>query len=168
MFNNNFAVRKYFTFEDVYGVIKSMDKNKIVMIAPVAVAGILMLAVLAAISSTNQVFAAEKKRTELTISATPSGPAKTEEINGFSQKWVPVTISGRLTSEGSGVAGAYVVVNCLPSEEGECGSANTDSGGHYSVTASLNATEPKSTHTIQAETHHENETSEASTTIQLP
>src|SRR5215831_4369391 len=165
MFNNNFAVRKYFTLEDVYGVIQSMDKNKIVMIAPVAVAGILMMAVLAAISSTDQTFAAEKKRTELTISVSKNGPAKTEEINGFSQKWVPVTISGRLTSDGSGVAGAHVVVNC---DEEECDSADTDSGGHYSVTASLNATEPKSTHTIQANTHHENETSEASTTIQLP
>jgi len=141
-----------------------MDKNKIVMIVH-AVAGILMLAILAMISSTNQAFAAEKKRTELTISATQKGPAKTEEINGFSQKWVPVTISGRLTSDGSGVAGAHVVVNC---DEEECDSADTDSGGHYSVTASLNATEPKSTHTIQANTHHENETPEASTTIQLP
>jgi hypothetical protein len=164
MFNNFWVVRKYFTFEHVYGVT---NKVWTIMIAPVAVAGILMFAVLAAISSTNQAFAAEKK-TELTITVYKKGPAKTEEINGFSQKWVPVTISGRLTSDGSGVAGAYVVVNCLPSEEGECGSANTDSGGHYSATVSLNATDPKSTHTIQANTHHENETSEASTTIQLP
>src|SRR5215472_5425535 len=42
-----------------------MGKNKIVMIVP-AVAWILMLAVLAAISSTNQAFAAN--RTELTLS----------------------------------------------------------------------------------------------------
>ena len=55
-----------------------MDKNKIVIIAPVAVTGILMLAVLAAMSSTNQAFAAEKK-TEVTISATQNGPTKTEE-----------------------------------------------------------------------------------------
>jgi len=50
-----------------------MDKNKIVMIAPVAVAGILMLAILAAVSSNNQAFAAEKKRTELTISVSKKG-----------------------------------------------------------------------------------------------
>jgi hypothetical protein len=151
-----------------------MDKNKIVMIAPVAVAGILMLAVLAAMSSTNQAFAAEKK-TEVTISATQNGPAKTEE----SGTWVPVTLSGRLTSEGSGVAGATVALYCddspcdrePPSGGGRTlAYADTDSGGHYSVGVVLEDHNHK-TYKIQAFTQHipseGYEYSNETTTIQL-
>src|SRR5215831_14920520 len=112
-----------------------MDKNKIVTIAPVAVAGILMLAVLAAMSSTNQAFAA--KRTELTISVTQTGPAKPIKSGKATLTDVPVKISGRLTSEGSGVAGATIGITCGGSGEAEetCPgrSAVTDSGGHYST-----------------------------------
>jgi hypothetical protein len=154
---------------------QSMDKSKIVMIAPVTVAAILMLAVLAAISSTNQVFAAEKK-TEVTISATQNGPAKTEENN---ETWVPVTLSGRLTSEGSGVAGATVALYCddspcdrePPSGGGRTlAYADTDSGGHYSVGVVLEDHNHK-THKIQAFTQHipseGYEYSNETTTIQL-
>jgi hypothetical protein len=68
-----------------------------------------------------------------------------DEVSGTG---VPGSISGRLPSEGSGVAGATIIINC---DEEECDTADTDSGGHYSVAASLNATEPKSTHTIEAQ-----------------
>jgi len=151
-----------------------MDKNKIVIIAPVAVTGILMLAVLAAMSSTNQAFAAEKK-TEVTISATQNGPTKTEE----SGTWVPVTLSGRLTSEDSGVAGATVALYCddspcdrePPSGGGRTlAYADTDSGGHYSVGVVLEDHNHK-THKIQAFTQHipseGYEYSNETTTIQL-
>jgi hypothetical protein len=145
-----------------------MDKNKIVMIAPVAVAGILMFAVLAAISSTNQIFAAEKKRTELTLSVSPSGPAKTEENNETKETHteVPVTISGRLTSEGSGVAGATIFIG---SGEEEINTTDTDSGGHYSIATEF--PDHNSEHTIHAHTYHipsDYEESNATTTIKLP
>jgi len=138
-----------------------MDTNKIVMIAPVAVAGILMLAVLAAMSSTNQALAAEKKRTELTISATQTGPAK-NEANETKEN---VKFSGRLTSEGSGVAGATIAIEC---DGRECRSADTDNGGHYSVGAELPDHGTK--YEIEALTEHipsDYENSNATTTIQL-
>jgi hypothetical protein len=145
MFNNFCAVRKYFTFEHVYGVTKSMDKNKIVMIAPVAVAGILMLAVLAAISSTNQAFAAEPTKLTLAVSMGTRVPVNER---------VPITLSGRLTSDDSplaGVAGATISFSC---DKEPCGRPVTTTGlrGHYSVAASLSATPPKSTSTIEAST----------------
>jgi len=135
------------------------------MIAPVAVVGILMLVVLAAMSSTNQALAAEKKRTELTISATPNGPSKTETNE------TDVTFSGRLTSEGSGVAGATIRI-CL-SEQERCGVGSrvvdTDSGGHYSVDTELS---DHVTHQIEASTVRipggGYEESKATTTIKLP
>src|SRR5215831_2102808 len=99
-----------------------------------------------------------KKRTELTISATQTGPARPQEENNATGEiftLVPVTLSGRLTSEGSGVkcspfcggnssTGAEVVFHC---DDGPCNgvertntgahvtqsSSDTDSGGHYSV-----------------------------------
>jgi len=76
-----------------------------------------------------------KKRTELTISATQNGP---EKIEG-SVTWVPVILSGRLTSGGLGVAGAMILFSCggetCEFQESANGSsvANTDSGGHYSI-----------------------------------
>jgi hypothetical protein len=119
-----------------------------------------MLATLATISSTNQAFAADKKRTELTISVSKNGPAKTDEGG----TWVPLTISGRLTSGGSGVAGATIILN---SDGEEIDTANTDSGGHYTHAASLKAEK----HEIDAWTQHipsDYNESSASTTIQLP
>ena len=87
-----------------------------------------------------------KKRTELTISASPNGPDKIEG----SVTWVPVILSGRLTSEGSGVAGAMILFSCggescygdsavtNPTAHYDAGLihyATTDSGGHYSIGA---------------------------------
>ncbi len=45
-----------------------------------------------------------KKRTELTISVSQNGPAKSAGPGYSFSSWVPVILSGRLTSEGSGVA----------------------------------------------------------------
>src|SRR5215469_11825665 len=149
-----------------------MDKNKIVMIAPVAVAGILMLAVLAAMSSTNQVFAAEKKPTELTLSAAASGPVKTTENNETKETHteVPVTISGRLTSEGSGVAGATIFIGGGKGGEGEeINSTDTDSGGHYSIATEFS--DHNSEHTINAHTYKipsDYKESNATTTFKVP
>ncbi len=68
-----------------------MDKNKIVMIAPVAVAVILMLVILAAISSTNQAFAAATTATTLTLQVQQS-----TKTLGKASDMVPLTISGKL------------------------------------------------------------------------
>ncbi len=122
-----------------------------------------------------------KKPTEITISATPSGPAKTEENNKTKETltWVPVTLSGRLTSEGSGVAGATVALYCNDSpcdREPPSGGgstlayADTDSGGHYSIGVVLEDHNHK-TYKIQAFTQHipseGYEYSNETTTIQL-
>jgi hypothetical protein len=89
---------------------------------------------------------AGKKRTELTISASPNGPDKI----GGSVTWVPVILSGRLTSDGSGVAGAMILFSCggescygdsavaNPTAHYDAGLihyATTDSGGHYIIGA---------------------------------
>src|SRR5215469_8397928 len=163
-----------------------MDHKPFAVIAPVAIAAILILGILSGISSTaaaqlsklvkspyvsktgatKTAYRAQgasngKKRTELTISATQTGPAKTEENTPTGEIYilVPVTLSGRLTSEGSGVkcspfcggdstTGAQVVFNC---DDNSCwgeertntgahvtvSSTDTDSGGHYSVVVLL-------------------------------
>src|SRR5215469_17982104 len=111
-----------------------MDKNKIVMIAPVAVAGILMLAVLAAISSTNQAFA-QAKPTTLSLGANPN-----RGTVGSNTGILPVSLSGTLISEGSGVAGATITFTGVP------GDTTTDSGGHYGIRVHLS----HGTHTIEA------------------
>ena len=184
------------------------------MIAPVAIAGILIIA-MAAISSIKQAFAVGeesnntgneatshesnnngneatsheskntgtalsaqgeeqqskntgKKPTELTLSVSPNGPAKTEENNETNETHteVPVTISGRLTSEGSGVAGASIMIGM---GEEEINTTDTDIGGNYSVATEL--PDHNSKHTIHAFTHtmpSDYNESRASTTIQLP
>src|SRR5215469_1711244 len=163
-----------------------MEHKPFAVIVPVAVAAILILGILAGISSTvaarvsktvkspyvsktgatKPAYRAQgasngKKRTELTISATQTGPAKTDENNATGEIFtlVPVTLSGRLTSEGSGVkcspfcggdstTGAEVVFHCDDSscwgeERTNTGahvtvsSTDTDSGGHYSVVVLL-------------------------------
>jgi hypothetical protein len=85
-----------------------VDKNKIVIIAPVA-AGILMLAILAVISSTNQAFA-QAKPTSLSLSVSVPNNGKVG-VSGT----LGVGLSGDLTSEGSGVAGATITFTLLPS-----------------------------------------------------
>jgi len=189
-----------------------MDKNKIVMIAPVAVAAILMLGILAAAGNaqessntsssqetsktgngatsptssqetnktgngatsptSSQESSNGKKPTELTLSATQTGPAK-NEANETKDN---VKFSGRLTSEGSGVAGATIAIDC---DGNECVSADTDSGGHYSVGTELSESQTyvagelvasNNTHEIFALTEHipsGYEKSNATTTIQL-
>jgi len=111
----------------------------------------------------------EGKRTELTISATPTGPAKGLNI--------PVKISGRLTSEGSGVAGATIRITswaniCTGEDCTEMAphDARTDSGGHYSIATTISG-DKKSTYSINAMTKHipsNYEDSKATTTIKLP
>jgi hypothetical protein len=73
-----------------------MNKNKIAMCAIIAVAGILILAVLAAISSTNQALA-QNKMCALTLNVSP-------ETKGASS----YNVNGRLTCGGSGVGGATI------------------------------------------------------------
>jgi cytoskeletal protein RodZ len=134
-----------------------------------------------------------KKLTELTISATQTGPAKTEENNATGEIFtlVPVTLSGRLTSEGSGVAGASLEAanaevrfhcddsTCNGEERTNTGahvtraSVTPDSGGHYSVVVLLGDHNHK-THkidvTLEPSNPHEPsgyEKSHATTTIQL-
>ncbi len=59
-----------------------MNKNKIAMVAPIAVAVILILTVLAAISSTNQAFA-QKKTCALTLNVSPDTKgASSYNVNG--------------------------------------------------------------------------------------
>jgi hypothetical protein len=60
-------MHKYFTFAWSY---EQNMNNKIALLAPIAVAGILALAVLASISSNNQAFA-EEKPTQLTLNVSP-------------------------------------------------------------------------------------------------
>ena len=77
-----------------------------------------------------------KKRTQLTLSASRNGPDKRVVSGGGYITWVPVILSGRLTSEGSGVAGAHIIFSCdgEPCEFQEnVGGDKTNSTGHYSV-----------------------------------
>jgi maltose-binding protein MalE len=110
-----------------------MDKNKIVMIAPVAVAVILMLAVVAAMSSTNQSYAATTTATTLTLQVHTS----TKTLGKLSDM-VPLTISGRLWTKdfSRAIPGATIKISC---DGKECGTSDTDSNGHYSASTSLNA-----------------------------
>ena len=94
----------------------------------------------------------EGKRTELTVSVTPTGPT-----NGLN---VPVKISGRLTSEGLGVAGATIRITSWANictgedcEEIAPHDASTDSGGHYSFATTISG-DKKSTYAINAMTKH--------------
>jgi hypothetical protein len=101
--------------------------SKISMVTAIAVAGILTLSVLAAISLTNQVFAQEKP-TQLTIKVSP-------DIVGESS----YQVTGRLTSEGEGLDGTTItftwsmgnsVANILSPTQ-------TNSDGFYGVTGSI-------------------------------
>jgi len=80
-----------------------------------------------------------KKPTELTLSASRNGPDKIVRYRtNETLTWVPLNLSGRLTSEGSGVANATIYFSCggEPCEFQESAAssvADTDSGGHYSI-----------------------------------
>jgi hypothetical protein len=105
------------------------------VIESVIVAGILMLAILAMISSTNQAFA-QAKPTTLSL-----GAYQNRGKVGFNTGTLPVSLSGQLTSEGSGVVGATITFTGV-----NHGSTTTDSGGHYGISVRLGP----GTHTIEA------------------
>jgi len=101
------------------------------VIAPVTVAG---LAILAVISSTNQAFA-QAKPTTLSLGAFPN-----RGTVGYNTGTLPVSLTGTLKSEGSGVPGATITFTGVP------GDTTTDSGGHYGIQVRLSP----GTHTIEA------------------
>lgn len=107
------------------------------VIAAVTVAGILMLATLAVISSTNQALA-QTKPTTLTLAAYPNGGRV-----GATTGKLPVSLFGKLTSEGSDVGGASITLT--GTGEGTK-HLTTDQFGSYSTSTWL---EP-GTHTIEA------------------
>ena len=88
----------------------------------VAVAGILTLSALAAISSTNQAFA-QQKPTALTINVSPTTVK--------SGSTAPISVTGKLTSEGSGVDGAIITFTGMSGVK-----AVTDPDGTFSTTTS--------------------------------
>jgi hypothetical protein len=92
-------------------------------ILPVTVAGILILAVLSTISSTNQVFA--QKPTELTVGMSPD--------TTVAQKY---HATGKLTSEGKGVGGATITFDWITGGNWKgvklTSSTKTNSDGTYS------------------------------------
>jgi len=101
--------------------------SKISMVTPIAVAGILTLSVLAAISLTNQVFAQEKP-TQLTIKVSP-------DIVGESS----YQVTGRLTSEGEGLDGTTITFTWSMGNSGASilSPTQTNSDGFYGVTGSI-------------------------------
>jgi hypothetical protein len=111
-----------------------MVHKQVSVIAPITVAGILMMAILAVISSTNQAFA-QAKPTTLSLGAFPN-----RGTVGSNTHTLPVSLSGTLKSEGSGVAGATITFTGVP------GDTTTDSGGHYGIQVRLSP----GTHTIEA------------------
>ncbi|MFZ0511334.1 MAG: hypothetical protein WAM14_06995 [Candidatus Nitrosopolaris sp.] len=123
------------------------------VIAPVAVAGILTLAILAAISSTNQAFA-QAKPTALSLGAYPN-----KGKVGANTGTLPVSLSGQLTSEGSGVAGATISFSGV-----DHGSTTTDSGGHYGIGVRLGP----GTHTIEAHYSGDSDHESSSATKVIP
>jgi hypothetical protein len=96
----------------------------IAMIAPVAVAGILMLAILAA--TTGLAFAQEKP-TELTLNVSP-----TTVLSGST---APISVTGKLTSGGSGVGGATITFTGFGAK------AVTGPDGNFSTTTSASGME---------------------------
>jgi hypothetical protein len=100
---------------------------KITMVTPIAVAGILTLSVLAAISLTNHVFAQEKP-TQLTIKVSP-------DIVGESS----YQVTGRLTSESEGLGGATITFTWSMGNSGAkiLSPTQTNSDGFYGVAGSI-------------------------------
>jgi len=106
-------------------------------IAP-AVAGILILSVLAAMSSTNQAFA-QAAPTSLSLGAFPN-----KVTVGANTGTLPVSLFGKLTSEGSPVDGA--TIHITGTGEGKQFTVTTDQFGSYSSQVRLGP----GTHTIEA------------------
>ena len=99
------------------------------VIAAVTVAGILMLAILATISSTNQAFA-EAKPTILSLGSSP-----TSGHVGAHTGTLPVSLFGKLTSYHSPVDGASIMIN--GTGEGKQISVTTNQFGSYGSQVSL-------------------------------
>ena len=121
------------------------------VVAPVAVAGILTLAILAAVSSTNQAIAL--KQTILTLSAYPN------KGKVIPPSTLPVSLFGQLTSEGSGVSGATITFTGV-----QHASTITDTRGHYGTGVRLGS----GTHTIEAHFDGDSNHHESSATIVIP
>jgi len=99
------------------------------VIAAVTVAGILMLAILATISSTNQTFA-QDKTTILSLGSSP-----TSGHVGAHTGTLPVSLFGKLTSDHSPVKGASIIIT--GTGEGKQFSVITNQFGSYSSQVSL-------------------------------
>jgi len=121
------------------------------VITSVAVAGILIVGILAASSSTNQAIAL--KPTILTLSAYPN------KGKVLSPGTLPVSLFGQLTSEGSGLAGATIRFIGV-----QHAYTITDSVGHYGIHVRLGA----GTHTIEAHYDGDSNHHKSSATIVIP
>jgi hypothetical protein len=110
----------------------------IFVIAAVTVAGILMLAILATISSTNQTFA-QAKTTILSLGSSP-----TSGHVGAHTGTLPVSLFGKLTSDHSPVKGASIIIT--GTGEGKQFSVITNQFGSYGSQVSLGP----GTHMIKA------------------
>jgi hypothetical protein len=108
------------------------------VIAAVTVAGILMLAILATISSTNQTFA-QAKTTILSLGSSP-----TSGHVGAHTGTLPVSLFGKLTSDHSPVKGASIIIT--GTGEGKQFSVITNQFGSYGSQVSLGP----GTHIIKA------------------
>ena len=108
------------------------------MIAAVTVAGILMLDILATISSTNQTFA-QDKTTILSLGSSP-----TSGHVGAHTGTLPVSLFGKLTSDHSPVKGASIIIT--GTGEGKQFSVITNQFGSYGSQVSLGP----GTHIIKA------------------
>jgi hypothetical protein len=108
-----------------------MIKKLIAVVMPISVVGVLTLAVLALITSTNQALAQEKP-TELTLSVSPTTPGASS-----------YDVKGRLTSEGSGVGGATTTFRTLVSAAvSGLGPMVTHSDGSYGETTTTWTNKP--------------------------
>src|SRR5215467_4323002 len=109
------------------------------VIAALTVAGILMmLAILVTIPSTNHVFA-QAKTTILSLGSSP-----TSGHVGAHTGTLPVSLFGKLTSDGSPVDGASIMIT--GTGEGKQFSVTTNQFGSYSTVTHLSP----STHKIEA------------------
>ena len=108
------------------------------VITAVTVAGILIMAILATISSTNQAFA-QAKPTILSLGSFP-----TSGHVGAHTGTLPVNLFGKLTSEGSPVDGASIMIT--GTGEGKQFSVITNQFGSYSTFTHLGP----GTHKIEA------------------
>jgi hypothetical protein len=100
-----------------------MIKKKITIVASIALAGILALSVLAAISITNQAFAQEKP-TQLTLNVSPDTKGATS-----------YSLTGKLTSDGIGLPGKDIILTSSKlNYMGKFGIAVTGPDGEYSFT----------------------------------